>query len=144
MSKPGKNRIHIRTDNIRIGMASFSLEFSPVRGYHFSMKSMPHREFLELVRKGDPVRIQNRLQTASDKELYLALRYLTEPEHEEVFRRLSGEKAVRIRDIFKRGIRFGQEEYRTGVGHLLLHLSADIPPPPLRSWYRPGKTGKKE
>ncbi len=103
------------------------------------MKTMPHRDFYTLVKTGEPVKTRNRLLSASDKELYLAVCYLARPEQEEILRLLSPEKAGRIRDIFARGIRFGQDEYRTAVNHLIRHLSEDSPLPPLRSWYRPGQ-----
>ncbi len=106
------------------------------------MKTFPHREFIRLIREGDPVKIQSRLMSASDKDLALAVTYLSQSERLYVFSRLSPVKAERIKAVLDRGAKFGQEEYRTAVTYLNRHLQSDKPLAPLKSYYRPRKRGE--
>jgi len=103
------------------------------------MNPFPHRDFFNLAARSSDTGTRNRLQSASDKELYLALYYLGAGERRQILNLLSREKAARVEEIFRRGIRFGREEYLVAVNHLIAHLSRETPEKPLRSWYRPGK-----
>ena len=102
------------------------------------MESFPHREFIRLIREGDPVKVQSRLMSSSDKDLAVALTFLGEAERLYVLSRLSRSKADRVNAVLRRGSKFGGEEYRKTVTHLNRHLRSDKPLPPLKSYYRPG------
>lgn len=93
------------------------------------MKSFPHREFIRLVREGEPVKIQSRLMCSSDKDLAVAVTYLSEPERLFIFSRLSSAKAERVKAVLRRGAKFGQEEYVITVNHLNRHLQSEKPLP---------------
>lgn len=106
------------------------------------MEVLPHRAFMRLVREGDPIKIQNRLMSASDKGLAMALTYLDQGDRLFVFSRLSLAKTERVKAVLARGAFLGRKEYVSAVNHLNQHLQADSPLPPLRSYYRPrGKEG---
>ncbi len=102
------------------------------------MEKFPHRTFIKLVKTLDPLRIQNRLMSTPENELFFALFYLVENERKEVLSRLSKTKAARVMEVLLRGGRFGREEYLTAVNHLNAHISGDKPLPPLKTYYRPG------
>lgn len=101
----------------------------------------PHREFISLVRKGDRLKIENRLMSASDKELAMALYYLGETERLYVLSLLSDAKSRRVNAVLERGFRFGREEYLKSVGHLIDHIKGEKPLTSLKSYYRPRREG---
>ena len=99
----------------------------------------PHRRLLDLIRVSDQVEVQNRLMSAQDKEIALAMLYMSGFEREQILRRLSKRKRERLQEELKRQehVRILYDQYDRAVLRLINHISSSRGSERARSYYRP-------
>lgn len=97
----------------------------------------PEQDLLKLLDTAPPVKLQNRLMTAGDKDLAVALTFLNREERERVLALVSAAKQERIRQALDRAPRLRYGEYRRITLGLLDHLKGQKPQAASRTYYRP-------
>lgn len=100
-----------------------------------------HRRLLDLVRVLDQITVQNRLMSAPDKDLALAMLYMTGFERDQILRRLSRQKRMRIHEELKRQehTRILYDQYDRSIEWVIRHISTDRRPERQRSYFRPSR-----
>ena len=99
----------------------------------------PDRVLMTLIRKLTPQEAQNRLLSLGDRDLALAMMYLSEPDRDFILGFLSPKKVHRIREelSLQKHRRITYTHYRTAVSHVIDSLSAGKNKTSLKSYFRP-------
>lgn len=104
-----------------------------------SMNISPDRRLLQLIRALGRVESQNRLMTASDREIALSMMYLKDHEREEILALLPQKKATRIREelALHNRLRIRYDQYKETIEHLLELLAKSGRRENMKSYLRP-------
>jgi hypothetical protein len=103
------------------------------------MNLSPDRRLVQLIRALGKVESQNRLMTASDREIALSMMYLKDHEREEILSLLPQKKSARIREelTLHNRLRIRYDQYRKTIEHLLEILAKSGKRESFKSYLRP-------
>ncbi len=102
------------------------------------MRSYQDR-ILDLVRAVPPVDVQNRLMTADDGALAMAMLYMGDMDREKILGFISRAKAERVREEVRRNdhVRILYSQYETAASTIIRKLSGDRNVKSAKRYYRP-------
>jgi hypothetical protein len=104
----------------------------------------PNERLLAAFRALSPADRQNRCMRIGDRELALAMRYMTEPDRALLLSRLGPEKVKRVRDelLLHERLSIRYDDYLLAVAHVARNLDRPGGKAALGSYLRPrGRTG---
>lgn len=105
----------------------------------------PDRVLMSLIRKLTPQEAQNRLLSLGDRDLSLAMMYLSDPDKNYILGFLSPKKARRVGEelALQKNRRITYTRYRTAVNHVIDSLSSEKNKASLKSYFRPFRADRE-
>lgn len=100
---------------------------------------------MTIIRKLTPQEAQNRLLSLGDRDLAMAMMYLSDPDKDYILGFLSPKKVHRIREelALQKQRRITYNQYQIAIDHVVNSLSSSGNKTSLKSYFRPFRGGEQ-